>query len=53
MEKDFFDVFPNLKVKKELEELLEMVTVTRVSCNISLNWRIRLKGSFSQDLNCE
>ena len=35
MEKDFFDVFPNLKVKKELEELLEMVTVTRVSCNPS------------------
>ena len=23
MEKDFFEVFPNLKVKKELEELLE------------------------------
>ena len=22
MEKDFFEVFPNLKVKKELEELL-------------------------------
>mgnify|MGYP002553574217 FL=1 len=35
MEKDFFDVFPNLKVKKELEELLEMVYVTRVSCNPS------------------
>lgn len=33
MEKDFFDVFPNLKVKKELEELLDMVYVTRVSCN--------------------
>ena len=25
MEKDFFDVFPSLKVKKELEELLDMV----------------------------
>ena len=25
MEKDFFDVFPHLKVKKELEELLDMV----------------------------
>ena len=35
MEKDFFDVFPNLKVKKELEELLDMVFVTRVSCNPS------------------
>ena len=27
MEKDFFDVFPSLKVKKELEELLDMVFV--------------------------
>ena len=35
MEKDFFDVFPSLKVKKELEELLDMVLVTRVSCNPS------------------
>ena len=35
LEKDFFDVFPNLKVKKELEELLDMVFVTRVSCNPS------------------
>ena len=35
MEKDFFDVFPNLKVKKELEELLDMLFVTRVSCNPS------------------
>ena len=33
MEKDFFDIFPNLRVKKELEELLDMVYVTRVSCN--------------------
>lgn len=33
MEKDFFDVFPNLKVKAELEELLDMVYVTKVSCN--------------------
>lgn len=33
MEKDFFDVFPKLKVKKELEELLDMVYVTKVSCN--------------------
>ena len=30
MEKDFFDVFPNLKVKKELEELLGQ-------CNITVN----------------
>ncbi len=29
MEKDFFDVFPSLKVKKELEELLDMVFVTK------------------------
>ncbi len=29
MEKDFFDVFPILKVKKELEELLDMVFVTK------------------------
>jgi len=35
LEKDFFDVFPSLKVKKELEELLDMVFVTRVSCNPS------------------
>ena len=33
MEKDFFEVFPNLKVKQELEELLDMVLVTKVSCN--------------------
>ena len=33
MEKDFFDVFPNLKVKEQLKEWLEMVTVTKVSCN--------------------
>ena len=33
MEKDFFDVFPNLKIKEELRELLDMVFVTRVSCN--------------------
>ena len=33
MEKEFFDVFPNLKVKSELQGLLEMVTVTKVSCN--------------------
>ena len=35
MEKDFFDVFPNLKIKDELHELLDMVMVTRVSCNPS------------------
>lgn len=29
----FFDVFPHLKVKKELEELLDMVFVTKVSMN--------------------
>ena len=33
MEKDFFDVFPNLKIKEPLQELLDMVLVTRVSCN--------------------
>ena len=33
MEKDFFDVFPNLKVGAELSEWLEMVSVTKVSCN--------------------
>ena len=27
MEKDFFDVFPHLKVKKELEELLFGITL--------------------------
>ena len=33
MEKDFLDVCPHLKVKKELEELLDMVFVTKVSMN--------------------
>ncbi len=33
MEKEFFDVFPNLKVKDQLDEWLEMVTVSKVSCN--------------------
>ena len=33
MEKEFFDVFPNLKVKDQLKEWLDMVKVTRVSCN--------------------
>ncbi|MCI5903323.1 MAG: PolC-type DNA polymerase III [Blautia sp.] len=33
MEKEFFDVFPSLKLKEELREWLEMVQVTRVSCN--------------------
>ena len=33
MEKEFFDVFPNLKLKAELTEWLDMVQVTRVSCN--------------------
>ena len=33
MEKEFFDVFPNLKLKHELSELLEDVIVTKVSCN--------------------
>ena len=37
MEKDFFDVFPSLKVKKELEELLDMVFVTRV-LSFSVIW---------------
>ena len=33
MEKEFFDVFPNLKLKQELSELLDDVIVTRVACN--------------------
>ncbi len=33
MEKDFFDVFPNLKLSESLTELLEMASVTKVSCN--------------------
>lgn len=33
MEKEFFDVFPNLKLKQELSELLEEVIVTKVACN--------------------
>ncbi len=31
--KEFFDVFPNLKLKQELSELLEEVIVTKVACN--------------------
>ena len=33
MEKDFFEVFPNLKVKKELEELLGKETAARIVRN--------------------
>jgi DNA polymerase-3 subunit alpha (Gram-positive type) len=33
MEKSFFEVFPKLKVKKELEELLATVVVTKVASN--------------------
>ena len=33
MEKDFFDVFPGLKVKQELRDILDMAIVTKVSCN--------------------
>ena len=33
MEKEFFDVFPSLKLKDQLKEWLEMVTVSRVTCN--------------------
>ena len=33
MEKDFFDVFPSLKLKDNLAELLEMAAVTKVSLN--------------------
>lgn len=33
MEKEFFDVFPNIKLKTELSEWLDMVQVTKVSCN--------------------
>ncbi|WP_373217834.1 PolC-type DNA polymerase III [Ruminococcus sp. 5_1_39BFAA] len=41
MEKEFFDVFPNLKLKQELKELLEDVIVTKVSCNAAKT-RIRV-----------
>ena len=37
MEKEFFDVFPNLKLKQELSELLEEVIVTKVACNSAKN----------------
>jgi DNA polymerase III subunit alpha, Gram-positive type len=33
VEKEFFDVFPNLKVNDQLQEWLEIVTVSRVACN--------------------
>ena len=33
MEKEFFDVFPSLKLKDQLKEWLEMVTVSKVTCN--------------------
>ena len=33
MEKNFFAVFPGLKVKKAIEEFLEPALVSRVSCN--------------------
>ena len=33
MEKEFFDVFPVLKLKDQLKEWLEMVTVSKVTCN--------------------
>lgn len=33
MEKDFFDVFPHLKLNDGLSEWLEMASVTKVSCN--------------------
>ncbi|MDY4000699.1 MAG: PolC-type DNA polymerase III [Blautia sp.] len=33
MEKEFFDVFPNLKLKTELSEWLDMVQVTKIACN--------------------
>ena len=34
MEKEFFDVFPNLKLKQELSELLEEVIVTRLPATL-------------------
>lgn len=37
MEKEFFDVFPNLKVNDQLQEWLEIVTVSRVACNPGKN----------------
>ena len=33
MEKDFFDVFPGLKVKAQLQDILDMTMVTKVACN--------------------
>ena len=33
MEKDFFEVFPNLKVEDKLQELLDGVQVTKVAAN--------------------
>ena len=33
MEKEFFDVFPVLKLKDQLKEWLEMVTGSKVTCN--------------------
>ncbi len=33
MEKDFFEVFPRLKVEGELKDWLGMVRVTRIACN--------------------
>ena len=41
MEKEFFDVFPNLKVNEKLQELLDTVLVTKVSCN-SAKTRLRV-----------
>jgi len=35
MDKKFYDVFPTLKLKKELGSLMEMVRVTKVSSNTS------------------
>ena len=46
MEKSFFDVFPGLKLKTELQALLEDVIVTKVSCNAGkTQLRVYIKSS--------
>ena len=44
MEKDFFDVFPNLKIKDPLQELLDMVAVTRAVSYTHLAYTIKKFG---------
>ncbi|MDO5136127.1 MAG: PolC-type DNA polymerase III [Eubacteriales bacterium] len=45
MEKGFFDVFPHLKLKNELRDLMEGVMVTKVACNpAKTHLRVYLKS---------